>query len=290
LTATEQVILSIGLLILAPLAVGVLLGVDRRLTARMQNRVGPPLLQPFYDLFKLMGKSRSLLNSGQVAFALCYLLFQFLALAVLVFGGDLLVVFFLSSAGSVFLVLGAFSAHSPFSQMGAQRELLQVLAYEPVLFVVIMALGFDQRTFLAADIDRMLLAPLLLAFIALIPVLIIKLQKSPYDIATAHTELVSGPHVEYSGPYLAVVEFAHWLEIAVILGVMSLFWYDPTLWISVLGKVALILAVWFVVVVMDNITARLVRRRMVSFTLSFGLTLVALNLVVLHYVLPGAGL
>jgi ech hydrogenase subunit B len=278
-----------GLLVLAPLAVGLLLGVDRKLTARMQNRVGPPVLQPFYDLMKLMGKRRNLLNSGQVAFALGYLLFQFLALAVLAFGGDLLVVFFLSSAGSVFLVLGAFSARSPFSQMGAQRELLQVLAYEPVLFMVIIVMGFDQRTFMAGDFSNALLPPLLLALIALIPVLVIKLQKSPYDVATAHTELVSGPHIEYSGPYLAVVEFAHWLEISVMLGIMSLFWYDPTLWISLIGKIALILVAWFVVLLIDNVTARLVRRRMVSFTLSFGLTLVALNLILLQYVLPGVG-
>jgi len=290
LSTTEQIIVSIGLLVLAPLAVGLLLGVDRKLTARMQNRVGPPVLQPFYDLLKLMGKRRSLLNSGQVAFALGYLLFQFLALAVLAFGGDLLVVFFLSSAGSVFLVLGAFSARSPFSQMGAQRELLQVLAYEPVLFMVIIAMGFDQRTFLAGDFSNALLPPLLLALIALIPVLVIKLQKSPYDVATAHTELVSGPHIEYSGPYLAVVEFAHWLEISVMLGIMSLFWYDPTLWISLSGKIALILVAWFVVLLIDNVTARSVRKRMVSFTLSFGLTLVALNLILLQYVLPGVGL
>jgi len=290
MTPTAQVITSLVLLVAAPLAVGVLLGVDRKLTARMQNRVGPPILQPFYDILKLLGKRRSLLNSGQVCFAQCCLLFQLLALAVLVFGGDLLVVFFLSSAGSVFLVLGAFSANSPFSQMGAQRELLQVLAYEPVLFIVIMAVGFDQRTFLAAQIDRMLLAPLFLAFIALIPVLIIKLQKSPYDIATAHTELVSGPHIEYSGPYLAVVELAHWLEIAVLLGILSLFWYDPNIWVSIAGKATLILVAWFVVMIIDNVTARLVRKRMVSFTLSFGFTLVALNLILLHYVLPGVGL
>jgi ech hydrogenase subunit B len=290
LSTTAEVILSIFLLVLSPLAVGLLLGVDRKLTARMQNRVGPPILQPFYDLLKLTGKRRSLLNSGQVAFALGCLLFQFLALAVLAFGGDLLVVFFLSSAGSVFLALGAFSSRSPFSQLGAQRELLQVLACEPVLFMVIIALGFDQRSFLAGDISTALLPSLLLALIALVPVLVIKLQKSPYDIATAHTELISGPHIEYSGPYLAIVEFAHWLELSVILGIISLFWNDPTLWVSMVGKVALILAVWFVVLLIDNATARLVRKRMVSFTLSFGMTLVALNLVLLQYVPPEVGI
>lgn len=290
MTSAESALVSLALIIVAPLAVGLLLGIDRKLTARMQNRVGPPVVQPFYDLVKLLGKERRLMNPGQSAFALAYLLFQVMALAVLAFGGDLLVVFFLTSAGSVFLVLGAFSAHSPFSHMGAQRELLQVLACEPVLFMVIMSVGYQQRSFAAADIDQALLPSLLLAFIALIPVLIVRLQKSPYDIATAHTEIISGPHIEYSGPYLAIVELAHWVELAVLLGIMSLFWSDPSGWVSALGRVALVLAAFFVALVVDNVTARLTRRRMVTFTLSFGLVLVAANLIMLQYVAPAVGL
>ncbi|MCU0861376.1 MAG: NADH-quinone oxidoreductase subunit H, partial [Methanomassiliicoccales archaeon] len=138
-----QLAISTALLLLVPVLIGLLLGLDRKLTARMQNRVGPPILQPFYDLGKLLAKDRKVINPGQVGFALAALLFQALALAMLLYGGDIVAAFFLTSAGSVMVVLGALSARSPFSHLGAQRELLQILAYEPVLFLVVLALGVE---------------------------------------------------------------------------------------------------------------------------------------------------
>ena len=76
LDTLSQVALGIALLFLAPLAVGVLMGFDRKITARMQNRVGPPLLQPFYDVLKLLGKERKLLSQAQSYFALACLMFE----------------------------------------------------------------------------------------------------------------------------------------------------------------------------------------------------------------------
>ena len=200
-------------------------------------------------------------------------------MAVLAFGGDLLLVFFLSGAGSLFFALGAFSARSPFSQMGAQRELLQILAYEPVLFLVIISIGIQEGSFLASGRrTRCCLRYLPLSLAALFLVLVIKLQKSPYDIAHAHTEFVSGPLVEYSGPYLATLEISKWVEVAVVFGIFTLFWNDPDPLIAVLGKAAIVLLALFATLVLDNVTARLTRSRMVRFTLGCGMTLVAINL------------
>ena len=69
------------------------------------------------------------------------------------------------------LALGAFSARSPFSQMGAQRELLQKMAYEPVFFMVMISIGIQQRSFLAGDVDQMILRFLPLSLLALFLVL-----------------------------------------------------------------------------------------------------------------------
>jgi len=282
--------LAAFLALTAPFAVGFLMGVDRKLTARMQNRVGPPLVQPFYDLFKLLGKERRLINPSQAYFALGYLLLEGTSLIVLAAQGDLLVVFFLSGAGSLFLVLGAFSARSPFSQMGAQRELLQILAYEPVFFLIIVSIGIQEHSFISRDMSQNLIVTLPLSLIALVAVLVIKLQKSPYDIAHAHTELVSGPLVEYSGPYLATVELARWVEIAVVFGILTLFWSDPEPVVAILGKMALVFAALFTTLVIDNVTARLTRRRMVTFTLSFGIAMVAANIILNLYLGQGVGI
>jgi formate hydrogenlyase subunit 4 len=144
-------LLNLAVFILAPLTVGLLQGLDRKLTARMQNRRGPPLVQPFYDMIKLLAKKPILLNNLQVTFAGASLLFQAAALALFVAGGDLLVAFFVSGAGSVFLALGAFTARSPVSYLGAQRELLAIFAYEPILFLAVLSIGL-QGTFLVDEI------------------------------------------------------------------------------------------------------------------------------------------
>lgn len=273
-------ILQIAVIILAPLAVGLLRGVDRKLTARMQNRRGPPIVQPFYDMVKLLSKSPILINNLQVTFAGAALLFQAAALALFVAGGDLLIAFFVSGAGSIFLVLGAFSVRSPYSYLGGQRELLAILAYEPVLFLAVLSLGM-RSSFLVSELRGGLLEDLPLVLLAMVPVMVILLEKSPYDVPAAHQEIISGPYIEYSGPYLAIMEGARWFQLAFVLGVITLFvWNDNTI-VSLLGKGAIVLLVLFVTIVIDNITARLTRERMVMFMLTVGIALVAVNLIYL---------
>ena len=279
--STSDVIVMLVLLFLSPFAIGLLMGLDRKLTARMQNRIGPPILQPFYDLIKLFGKDRRVMNNSQAVFGVGAMLLQLSAFVILVTGGDLLSVFFVSGAGSFTLVLGAFSARSPFSYFGAQRELLQILAYEPILFLAIFAIGYREGTFLTNGVGQDLIVVLPLALLALLPVVLIKMEKSPYDIAVAHTEIISGPYVEYSGRYLAFTEIAHWFELGILFGIMTLFFQDPNIYLSIAGKIAIVLAFFLVALIIDNSTARLTRGRMVKFTLAFGMTLIGANILIL---------
>jgi ech hydrogenase subunit B len=273
-------LLQILIIVVAPLAVALSTGVDRKITARLQNRRGPPVVQPFYDIGKLLLKQPLLINNLQVVFAGAALLFHASALALFVAGGDLLIAFFVSGAGSACLVMGAFSARSSYSYIGGQRELLAVFAYEPVLFLVIVSIGL-QSSFLVGNIGGGLILALPLALLALVPALVIILEKSPYDIPTAHQEIISGPYIEYSGPYLAILEVARWFHLAFIYGLFTLFIWSDNVAISVAGKVAIAFVALFAAILIDNITARLTRERMVVFMLTAGVGLVAINLLVL---------
>ena len=245
---------------LAPVAAGVLAGVDRRLTARLQRRVGPPLLQPFYDLYKLFSKEH-ITASGMSASRLYlagYLLFTVLSGGIFFSGGDMLISLFALALGSIFLVLGAFAASSPYSHLGAERELLLLMAAEPMLLIAALGLYAATKSF---QVDDVLAHPQVAAAVlpgilfGLLYVFTIKLRKSPFDLSTshhAHQELVKGLTTEFSGSSLALSEITHWYEIVLLLGFIYLF-FAAIPW---LGLVFLILA-YLAEVWLDNTTARI---------------------------------
>jgi ech hydrogenase subunit B len=213
-----------------PLVGGVISGLDRILTARLQARIGPPVWQPFYDVIKLLGKEKMVVNVWQAFCAYCYLAASSIALVLFFLQSDLLLILFIQAVGAVFLVVGAFSSTSPFSQIGAHRELLQMLSYEPLLVLVMVGIYLETGSFKIAPIfnaTEPLLLKLPFLFVVLGYALTIKLRKSPFDLSTshhAHQELVKGLLTDYSGPYLALTEISHWFEIVLLLGLCSLFW------------------------------------------------------------------
>ena len=119
---------------------GLLAGVDRRLTARLQSRQGPPLLQPFYDVLKLLGKAPCVTNPWLIFSSYVCLMASAIALLMFFMQGDMLLLFFVMTVGAVFKVAGALSADSPYSNVGAQRELLQMLAYEPLVILTFVGM------------------------------------------------------------------------------------------------------------------------------------------------------
>lgn len=270
-----------------PLLVGVLLGLDRVLTARLQGRRGPSVLQSLRDLTKLLHKKGSYVNRSQVLFAYGALALQAAAALVLIMGSDVLTAFLLSGVGCFLMVMAALSVRSPYSHLGAQRELVQMMATEPVVMMVVLSLAYASGSFLGAEMEGMLVLALPLAAAAMVPVLLIRLEKSPYDIATAHSEIVSGPYVEFSGRGLGITKLAHWFELGVMFGILLLFFRlsDPALDLVVKGLV--VLAVVLTTAVIDNTTARLTRWRMLRFSLTLCLGAVMLNLFVLYLVDSG---
>lgn len=276
-------------IVLTPI-IGILLsGVDRIITARMQGRVGPPLLQPYYDLLKLMGKERQIVNKLQVIYAIIYLVFAVTALCLFVLGGDLLLIIFILAVGGGSLVLGALSVKSPYSQIGAHRELMQILAYEPVLILAAVTLFLMTGSFKVSEIvayqvttGKPLLWSLPLMFLALTYVLTIKMRKSPFDISAshhAHQELVRGVLTEYSGIYLAILEIAHWFELVLVMGIIGLFWASNPIMALVLIGVAYMLEL-----LLDNTTSRMTWRWMLKSTWIGGMGLGVLNLVYVYII------
>ena len=275
----RELVIILLVLFAAPVLGGLLSGIDRIITARMQGRVGPPVLQPFYDLFKLLGKERFLVNQRQVLWAIGYLALIITSLAMLCLGSDLLVIVFVMAFAAICFVLGGLSTKSPYSHIGSQRELLQMLSYEPVLILLAIGVFMQNQSFLVKDIfarPEPLLFSLPLVFIAVLLILTIKMRKSPFDLSTchhAHQELVQGITTEYSGPYLALIELTHWYELVLVLGLVVLFWAQP-IWAGLL----LALVAFFIELVIDNICARMTWSWMVKLTWSVGIILCLVNL------------
>ncbi len=225
----------------------------------MQGRVGPPILQPFYDVMKLLEKQTVVVNHAQAYYVFCFLLFMVLTGALFFMGGDLLLVVFALTVASIFLVLAGYSPNSPYSTIGAERELLQMMAYEPMLLLMVLGMYQSAHSFHVQSIltaPHPLLYALPGAFLGFIFILTIKLRKSPFDLSTSHhghQELVKGLTTEFSGTQLAMIEVGHWYENILLLGLVYLFFAAFSLWIAL----AATLAVYLFEILIDNSYARL---------------------------------
>lgn len=279
----SNTVLVISGLVAGPLLGGLISGLDRIITARLQSRIGPPVLQPFYDVIKLLGKEKMVVNVWQAFCAYCYLAAASISLVMFFLRSDLLLILFIQAVGAVFLVIGALSSTSPFSQVGAHRELLQILSYEPLLVLVTVGVYLETGSFKIATVhawSEPLLLKLPFLYVVLGYALTIKLRKSPFDLSTshhAHQELVKGLLTDYSGPFLALTEIGHWYEIVLLLGFCSLFW--ATNW---LGMIILVTVTYFLEILIDNVSARMTWRWMLGYVWAMGLSLSLVNLIWLY--------
>lgn len=253
----EEIIFAIGFIILAPFIGALIGGIDRKVTARMQGRVGPPVLQPLYDVFKLFEKEKAVVRNEVNFYIFSYLIFVVFTGALFFSGSDILLVIFALTLAHAFLILGAYASVSPYSHVGAERELLQLMSVEPML--ILAAAGFYMATgsFAVRDIalwPEPIVMTIPLIFVGIVYVLTIKLRKSPFDLATthhAHQELVKGLTTEFAGPTLGMVEIAHLYETVLFLGIIWLF-FGSMPWVGLLA----VIIVYFLEILVDNTTSR----------------------------------
>ncbi|MDP8314077.1 MAG: NADH-quinone oxidoreductase subunit H [Candidatus Celaenobacter antarcticus] len=212
---------------------GLIVGwIERKVSARVQFRVGPPFFQNFYDVFKLWGKEIILIRSTPyfifviapiIAFATVVMTSTIVGVAFFYrvgIGGDLIFIVYLMVIYSVALILGASSTGNVYCSIGAGREMKMLIADELafilVIFVPIIRAGYkiDLTQILAYQSDNGMIvgtASGIIAFIVGILCLQAKMGMVPFDIAEAETEIVGGPLMEYSGPLLAFWKLAHYM-------------------------------------------------------------------------------
>jgi formate hydrogenlyase subunit 4 len=232
------------LLILAPLVSGLI----KTLKARLQMRRGPGLLQPYSDIHKLLRKGMVIPNTASWLFsATTYVVFLATLLAGLMapmvaadtpiglFGGVLAVVYLLG-LGRFFVALSGLDAGSPFGGLGSSREMTVSALAEPTLMLAVFTVAIGAGSTSLAEIARVainqqwrFLAPSqALAFAALFLVLIAETGRIPVDNPATHLELTmihEAMILEYSGPYLALIEWAASIKQLVLMTLMiNVFW------------------------------------------------------------------
>jgi ech hydrogenase subunit B len=270
-------------LIGAPILGCLLAGIDRKLTARLQGRVGPPLLQPYYDVMKLFQKDNMVVNESQNLYVVMYVVFVILSLLMLVFDADILMIVFVYTVSSVALIVGGMSTGSPYARVGSSREMMAILSYEPILILYALAIYLLTGTFKLSALDNVsspLLMYIPLIFISMLFVMNIKFKKSPFDYSTshhAHQELVKGMLTEYSGPGLAGIEIGHFYEYVFLLGLMFLFWK-----VNIIIGLFIALIAFLFVIIMDNITARVYWQWMLKLSWTVLLIISVVNVLYLY--------
>lgn len=265
-----------------------LAGIDRIVSARMQGRVGPPLLQPFYDVRKLIDKDNVAVNGTIGTYVVCALVFTFLAGGIFFSGGNLLLCIFVITLAELMFVMAAYASRSPFSEAGAHRETLQIMAYEPM--VLLLAVGFFMATgsfdlSVLPFLDSPIIFSLWGIFFGMLYILTIKLRKSPFDLSYshhAHQELVKGVTTEMSGKTLAQIEIMHWCENILYMGwiVMFFIWGDP---ISIAIAIAAFILIYLLEIWIDNNFARVKWQMVLKSTWIITLILGGINIIVLAF-------
>lgn len=291
-------------LLLAPLAEGIL----RKVTAIVQSRQGPPIRQPYFDLFKLLGKEDIEVGEvpGMQRFAAYLALATILTVAVFLPMGNgsplnrsadvILLIYLLTLCGIAGLLAGL-AAGSTYSLVGMSREMMAMITLEPLLAIgivvgavhahsmrldAVLASGSAYMTGLAFPWSGAIMLGILLfslqAFVG----------RLPFDTAEAETELMEGPLMEYSGPKLALFKYAQMLKLFVYSGIfVSLFVPWGRMGDPVLNLVVYLVKVFAVVLVITLVAATHARYRIdqaIRYYLGlFGLALVALILAAIGY-------
>lgn len=263
------------LILFAPIYAAFLEGAQRVLKAKMQRRIGPPLMQPIFDMYKLMDKRALIVNKTHTLLGLFYFVTLWFVVGLIYMGFNLLYIIFLHLLSSIILILAGFSVKSIFSHLGSNRKLLSIVAYEPVLLLVCIAIYLVYGSF---EISEILNSPsrvlsLLFVYFALLLIIPSITKLSPFDAPKAHQEIVGGIEIEFGSIFYEFLYAAKFLEMIFAYSFVYILAGSNHL----LGTILVLFTFLFVNLV-DNSTARIKINHMVKIVLGLGVILVSINI------------
>ncbi len=251
-------------------------GIVRKLTAKVQSRIGPPVIQPYYDIIKLLGKET--LSPGNWAFTLAPMMAFAAVLSVVCFiplgykanfltqYADVITIIYLLTLGGVSVLLGALASRNTFAMIGASREMVTMIMVEPVLAmtffigaVKVKSLAIDSTIFSVMDNGFTWSAGLMLV------IYLMALQafvgKQPFDIAEAEQEILEGPYIEYSGPNYALFKYSMMIK-QMFYAVLFVLVFLPFLMtgiyaLDILIQLVLVAAVYVIIALVGSTNPRL---------------------------------
>ncbi len=289
-----------------------LMGIDRICAARMQMRQGPPLVQPFIDIRKLLTK-QSVIPANAIPFVFNAAPIIAFASAVMVLlyipigsinpagalipmvseWGDLILIMYLLTVPALAMVVGGFASGSPYASIGAQREMVTMIAYEFPLAIAIVAIAW--RLALAGFADPFSVLTLAstpiwsvvgpVGFIGCIILLLVlawvtpaELSRVPCDTPEAETELCGGLLVEYSGRNLALFTLSMAVKMVAMTGLTVLLFFpwnlSPALGLSgVIAAAADLIFFLVKIIIVTFISVSLIRVSMARFRINTVVTL-----------------
>jgi NADH-quinone oxidoreductase subunit H len=281
---------------------------DRKIYARLQNRKGPPWFQPLADFIKLMSKETIIPGEADKRMFKILPVFALAAVSTVIlytpiwgtqaifsFNGDIIVVLYLLTIPTLTFFLGGWSSSSLFSALGSVRALTQLFAYEVPLFMALLGPALLAGTWNLSEVAAYYAAHPIMAlanipgFAAAVIATQGKLERVPFDIPDAETEIVAGSFTEYGGRLLALFRMSIDVEMVVVASILSAIFIPLFSGNAVLGMLFYIIKTLFVVFLLSAMRAAMARLRleqMVKFCWRV-LTPIALAQVLIDVLLKG---
>lgn len=261
-------------------------GLFRKIAARMQNRIGPPIWQPILDFIKLIGKEDMEPEQAKPGFTLwpfmaitsviiAGLLTPIAGAVALSFTGDVIILVYFLSFGSLAVYLAGFASANPYGVVGSMRGLVQMIGYEfPfIVSIIVSVIATGMLSPFLINIYQLeygwiaYMFPLA-AFAYFISVLA-KVEVPPFHTPAAHQEIVSGYSTEYTGTRLAMIELTHMVKLFVLisLGIALFFGGSGNIIVFLIKSLVML----FVIVLIRVLVARIRIDHILKFTWFFGL-------------------
>lgn len=291
-------------------------GIHMKIMAKIQRRIGPPVSQPYKDFTKLMLKNTLEIEGAtnwlfklapfiMIAAIVASMMFIPVGMpAALAGAGGIIVLLYLIAASAIGVILGGSASSSPYSVVGASRELALMISYDISLIIVFITValktGIGLNTAVAFSFDDIVKYQLahgafitnwvmIPAFLAIMMIIPANLGLPPFDVVEAETEIAGGPMVEYSGKNLGYFYLANTMKIVVLTSVIvALFIPSPVTGNVYLNVFCFTIKAWLVYFIGGTLVAAVTGRRRIDQAVRFYLT-VPLSLSLLSFILVLAG-